>query len=308
MHPEKYSLTWHTYSDHLKSMMKELIMNEDFSDVTLVTEDKKQIKANINILSAFKDILKKEKVTSTVMYLRGIQYSIMQFIYLGEATFYEERMDEFISVAKLLEIKELCNAEAERNEEPEDEPLTTDSETFNENLKEQTIVSDHFTKKTKQERRREVVNLNGKYECKPCQKTFANKHNLTVHIQSKHEGIKYACDKCDNQFTQKSHLTTHIQSKHEGIKNVCDQCDYRATQKSHLITHIQSKHEGIRYACDQCNFQAKHQSHLTTHIQSKHEGIKYVCDQCDYQATLKCNLTTHIQSKHEGPSPFDLDF
>ena len=40
------------------------------------------------------------------MYLRGIKYSeldsIMQFIYLGEATFYEERMDEFISVAKLL--------------------------------------------------------------------------------------------------------------------------------------------------------------------------------------------------------------
>ena len=30
-------------------MMKELMMNEDFSDVTLVTEDKKQIKANINI-------------------------------------------------------------------------------------------------------------------------------------------------------------------------------------------------------------------------------------------------------------------
>ena len=29
--------------------MKELMMNEDFSDVTLVTEDKKQIKANINI-------------------------------------------------------------------------------------------------------------------------------------------------------------------------------------------------------------------------------------------------------------------
>ena len=28
-----------------------------------------------------------------------------------------------LSVAKLLEIKELCNAEAERNEEPEDEPL-----------------------------------------------------------------------------------------------------------------------------------------------------------------------------------------
>ena len=62
MHKENYSLKWHAYSDHLKSMMKELMTDENFSDVTLVTEDKKQIKANINILSAcspiFKDILK----------------------------------------------------------------------------------------------------------------------------------------------------------------------------------------------------------------------------------------------------------
>ena len=99
MHPENYSLTWQGYSDHLKTMMKELMMNEDFSDVTLVTEDKKRIKANMNILSAcspvFKDIFKKEKNSSSIMYLRGIQFSemesIMQFLYLGEATFFEER-------------------------------------------------------------------------------------------------------------------------------------------------------------------------------------------------------------------------
>ena len=52
MHQEKYSVAWNTYSVHLKSMMKELMMNEDFSDVTLVTEDKKYIKAHMNILGA----------------------------------------------------------------------------------------------------------------------------------------------------------------------------------------------------------------------------------------------------------------
>ena len=56
--------------------MKEFMMNEDFSDVTLVTEDKTEIKANTNILSAcspiFKDILKKEKNSNQIMYLRGI--------------------------------------------------------------------------------------------------------------------------------------------------------------------------------------------------------------------------------------------
>ena len=90
MHQDKYSLKWHTYSDHLKTMMKELMMNEDFSDVTLISEDKKHIKANISILSAcspvFRDILKKEKNYHQIMYLRGIQFSemesIIQFIYL----------------------------------------------------------------------------------------------------------------------------------------------------------------------------------------------------------------------------------
>ena len=87
--------------------MKELMSNEDFSDVTLVTEVKKHIKANINILSTcspvFKDILSKEKHSNQIIYLRGVQYSemesIMQFIYLGEATFYEKTMHEFLSVA-----------------------------------------------------------------------------------------------------------------------------------------------------------------------------------------------------------------
>ena len=84
MHQEKYNLIWHTYSDHLKSMMKELMMNEEFSDVTLVTEDKKHIMANINILGAcspvFKEILKKQKNSSQIMYLRGIQFSEMESI------------------------------------------------------------------------------------------------------------------------------------------------------------------------------------------------------------------------------------
>ena len=108
MHQEKYSLKWNAYSDHLRDMMKELMMNDDFAEVTLVSEDRKHIKAHKNILSAcspvFKDIVKLEKNTKSVIYLRGIHFSelesIMQFIYLGEATFFEERINEFLAVAK----------------------------------------------------------------------------------------------------------------------------------------------------------------------------------------------------------------
>ena len=335
MHPEKYSLTWHTYSDHLKSMMRELMMNEDFSDITLVTEDKKHIKANINILSAcspvFKDILRKEKNSNQIMYLRGVQFSemesIMQFIYLGEATFYEERMDEFLSVSKSLEIRELCNAETKSNDEPDDETSQNEHEIPTELVEEHTVISDQMNIHAPKERQKSVVNDNGRHECDQCHKTYSgpgglynhkqsahqgvkyacyhcnyqatSQGSLTIHIQSRHEGIKYACDQCDYQATSRGNLTIHIQSRHEGIKYACDQCDYQATTQSHLTRHIQSKHEGIKYACDQCDHQATTQSHLTRHIQSKHEGIKYVCDQCDHQATRQEYLTKHIRSKHE---------
>ena len=225
MQQEKYSLTWHTYSDHLRSMMKELMVNEDVSDVTLVTEDKKQIKANINILSAcspvFKDILKKEKNSNAIMYLRGVQYSeiesILQFIYLGEATFYKERMDEFIAVAKSLEIKELCNAETETNNEPDDEPSTTEQEILDQSLGEQTNAPDRFTKQPLQERRRQIVSVNGKHECEHCQRIFSRRDGLKLHIQSKHEGVKYACNQCDYQATTQGYIKRHIQSKHKGV-------------------------------------------------------------------------------------------
>ena len=251
MHQEKYSLTWQTYSDHLRSMMKELMMNEDFADVTLVTEDKKQIKANINILSAcspvFKDTLKKEKNSNQIMYLRGIQFpemeSIMQFIYLGEATFYEERMDEFLSVAKLLEIKELCNAGREMNDEPDNEPEPSVPVTPTERVEEKTVSSDQIIEHAPKERTSEVLGTANTNECEQCHKSFYDGRTLRKHQRSVHEGVKYACDQCDHQATQQGGLKRHIQNKHEGVRYACDQCDQQFTLQNNLRQHIKNKHE-----------------------------------------------------------------
>ena len=285
-------------------MMKELMMNEDFSDITLVTEDKEQIKANINILSAcspvFKDILKKDNNSSPIMYLRGIQYSemesIMQFIYLGEATFCEERTDEFLAVAKSLEIKMLCNAEAETNNDPEEEPLPSHPDPSTN--KETEHIFDDIIEQSPQNKG-DVVSENRMFECDLCLKTYPSRSGLNHHRHLVHEGVKYDCDQCDHQFNYNGDLTRHIQSKHEiGIKYACDQCDYQATTQRNFTAHIKSKHKGVKYACDQCDYQATQRPHLTRHIQSIHKGVKYVCDQCDYQAMRKDCLASHIQSKH----------
>ena len=102
----KYNLNWPKFTDHLQEMMYEMMKSEDFTDVTLVCDDMKQIKTHINILSAcspiFRNLLKINIPHGhPVIYLRGIPYedmeAILHFVYLGEAKVAPERMNQFIS-------------------------------------------------------------------------------------------------------------------------------------------------------------------------------------------------------------------
>ena len=305
MHLEKYALTWNAYSDHLRDMMKELMMNDEFTDVTLVSEDKKHIRAHKNILSAcspvFRDIVKLEQNIKPIIYLRGINFfeleSIIQFIYLGEATFYEERMNELLAVARSLEIKEFCSAETKDDDDnvvsvkqtikgecyeevrkeskrkvDADEPLISNPETFTDYSGEQTIRSSKLMNQEPRNNRdrSEEIRVNGKYECDQCYKTYTGQGPLKRHIQSKHEGVKHDCHLCDFQASWPKDLKRHIESKHEGVKYACDKCEYQATRQDHLKKHIESMHEGVKYCCDQCGFQSSWKSNLRLHIESAH--------------------------------------
>ena len=115
MNQEKYNLNWHTYTDHLREMLHEMMKSNELTDVTLVCDDKRKFKAHKIVLSAcssvFKSIVNDLPQNSSVIYLKGIKHqemeSILEFMYLGVATFYQERMNEFLNVAKNLEIKEI---------------------------------------------------------------------------------------------------------------------------------------------------------------------------------------------------------
>ena len=112
---EKYTLNWHTFSEHLQVMFKDLYQEGKHTDVTLVSDDQTQFKAHKIVLRAcspvFKKIIDNNPSQHPLIYLRGIQSyemeSILQFMYLGEGKFYYERMGEFIKVARDLEVKEI---------------------------------------------------------------------------------------------------------------------------------------------------------------------------------------------------------
>ena len=100
---EVYSLTLDSYPQHLGDIMSQLLFSEQFSDVTLVCDDGKQIKAHRNILSIcspfFKYILQIGETNDPTIYLQGINHSemeaIMKFIYLGQASVLKQKQIPF---------------------------------------------------------------------------------------------------------------------------------------------------------------------------------------------------------------------
>ena len=286
-HQEKYTLHWQSYSDHLREALNEMMLSSEFADVTLVTDDKQQIRAHRNILSAcspvFKSILQIDsKNANPVIYLKGIQHpemeSIMQFIYLGEARFYEERMSEFLTVSKNLEIKELSTG-IELNDQ-----ITSDHVESNENI----VVDEDM----------DIAGVpphalhehGGNIETQAQNEPITSNNAANARVQSTKvvsEEAKFQCKDCKRMFNSYQALWHHTKSKHKGVKYACNQCDFQAAQQSNLTRHIQSKHEGVKYVCNQCGLQFTFQSGLTTHIQSKHEGVKYACNQCSQQKRKK---------------------
>ena len=223
MYQEKFDIRWHTYSDHLKDMLHNMMSSNELTDVTLVSEDKKHFKAHRVVLSAsssvFKSIISDNILSSPIIYLRGIQSfeidSILQFIYLGEATIYQERMNEFLSTAKSLEIKEI-------GKDFEIHGNVADSEV---DIKQEFSQTNNLPAPRLSS---EEAKVNVLYKQQPF---IANGDR------------KYPCNQCNYKASKVSHIQEHIKSIHEGARYPCNHCTYKATTQSNLIRHIRSYHQ-----------------------------------------------------------------
>ena len=334
MQREKLNLTCHTYPDHLREVMQEMMTSDDFTDVTLVSDDKQSLRAHRNVLSAcsqvFKSIFQIEaKNNHPVLYLRGIKYeemeSIIQFIYLGEAHFHEERINEFLLVAKNLEIKELYKEDGEVSSVDISADLSKEKRNFeiknlnDEDGEKSVNLSADLTKENKildniKEESTETfdkldssliksVNIDdssgSKFQCPQCAKLFTWKASVIVHMKSDHDGVRYSCNQCSYQAKTQSALTRHVKFVHEGAKFNCNQCDQQFSIHKSLTNHIQIVHEGIKlYVCNLCDKEFTEKCSLTKHNESKHEGITYACDHCDKTFSGQGNLSRHKQTQH----------
>ena len=310
---EKFNLAWQSFMSHGRDLFKELRETQKYSDVTLVTEDLHQFNTHKFILSGcskvFKEILDKNPLNSTI-FLRGVKQkeleSILEFVYLGKATIYQDRLKHFLNVAKDLNITELGDVASDDDDVKEDtnEKIVEDiyqdvsneiqEDTVNEykdNELEETEENDHGINKDKldpkQNKEKEVIpfdskpisgkSSDGRYHCDICDKNYSNKYKLKEHNEYHHLKVlgdaPFLCDICNLKFSRKGNLNKHNKQIHLKVLYPCTQCDYKAPQGYNLQQHIQTKHEDIKYPCQECSYEGTCTSNLKEHLKSRHSTI-----------------------------------
>ena len=126
---EKFCLKWNDFQSTVSTSFKSLRQEEDFFDVTLVSDDEVQMSAHKIILSAcssfFKSILRKNPHQHPLIYLSGVNSAnlayILDYIYQGEVMLYQNNLDQFLDMAQKLKISGL-------NQELSDEKTGKDFE------------------------------------------------------------------------------------------------------------------------------------------------------------------------------------
>ena len=316
MDQETVHFKFKTFPDHLASTFQDLVEKEHFADVTLVSDDQIQTPAHKIVLSACSPVLKNLLINNPhshpLFYLRGVKqqelHSILQFMYLGEATIYQNRLNEFMDITRDLELKEFIEDEVP-SEDVKQEPFIKGHYIDDKNT---TSASNSIEDILNYDTPEQIYNFSdgevkdtGSFRCQECESSFKYKRGLQSHFKA-HQGVKYACKECNYKATRSDSLKAHTESQHCVITHSCNLCDYKATGKPNLIRHQQSIHKGILYDCNQCEYRAGRLDNLKKHKQSKHDGVRYYCDKCDKNFTEKVNLSKHEQTKHEDNTNLHL--
>lgn len=147
------------------------------------------------------------------------------------------------------------------------------------------------------------------FDCRFCEKKFAQKATLQVHERT-HTGERpYKCKYCDKTFAQYGTKTVHEKSAHLGIRNYkCPKCNKCLSSPSALYTHKKT-HGEKTLQCDYCPKTFALKNYLKLHVKQVHEQSdrKHICHYCDKSFAYAGSLQVHVRT-HTGERPYVCRF
>ena len=319
-------MNWDSFADYLKDMMKDMLIYDDFSDVTIITEDQKRFKAHKNILAAsspvLKELLKVQHEANQILFMRGTFSaeikSILDFIYLGSVTVDYEKVHELVDLAKDLRIKQLENIHSvEKVEEIDVTPfLETDFEEGKLIIEEADVDQNKCVEDKNIENYQETfIDVDTKESLisnddesdisiiNEAEKNNGSRQHTDIDassIISPDGEIKLSIENVEETDKRPVTLALNEIPKQQQKGYFCKECQKNFKSPEGLKIHEKSKHQGIRHPCNLCKFSGITGSALRYHVQVEHEGLKFDCEECSMQFNSKQRLKRHKDITHNG--------
>ena len=239
---EKFSLKWKDFHTHVSQSFEQFRSESYLHDVTLMSEDYYEVSAHKLVLSAssehFRNIFKKSKGSNTLICLnvgnRKELQNVIDYIYYGEVKIEQEKLDDFLQVAKKLKLDGVTNykhAKEDAASSNHQEEKSPQSKSESEKPKDQRKVAlnpDNTNIAAAEKEKDDVVNLNlscpnpeiamyvkkakdGQFKCKICGKAVKVRGDLMKrHVDAcLSDKPFYNCPICDETFRSKSGLCRH---------------------------------------------------------------------------------------------------
>uniref|UniRef100_A0A3B4XV52 Zinc finger protein 568-like n=1 Tax=Seriola lalandi dorsalis TaxID=1841481 RepID=A0A3B4XV52_SERLL len=137
---------------------------------------------------------------------------------------------------------------------------------------------------------------NDKRACRFCGKQFKKDSALIRHMDEIHMGERaFKCSECDKKFARRDHLAVHLRI-HTGEKpHTCSFCGKSFAQSSNLNVHLRM-HTGEKpYFCKSCGKMVAHTYHLKTCGITDTTGVKsFRCSVCGKKFHTALKLKGHM--------------
>jgi len=262
---EKFCLKWNDFNCNASKSFG-LLRNEEYlHDVTLVSDDQKQVSAHKLVLSAcsefFKNIFKHNNKPNAhpLLCLDGVSSedlkNIMDYIYNGEVNIFQESLDRFLSVAQRLKLEGLMgNDDTEHNQEQEVSAEAFEEEGY---AKKEHIDTDNVG----------VVSASS-FISTPRNnhksKEVASVNKIVVPVSSE--------DSSEIRKTLQQYMETDA-----GGNFRCTICgkesvgSHRGSAKRNLENHIETHLEGLSYPCQLCGKTFRNRESRRIHLHRSHK-------------------------------------
>lgn len=275
------------FSSSISKSVRNLVKDQNFTDVTLVSEHNEQIKAHKVILSSsskfFEKILTMNPHQHPLIYLKGVKqellHQIIEFIYIGEVKLCESEVDSFVKLGKELEVEGLADDQLEevQGDIATEEPIVPKLEVeVNSSLEER--LDEVEVGSFLEERLEEDMDSEFSFEELATAETAIETEIIAAPPkkrikQERGADNRYSCPQCDYSSEHHVSVKKHRLSKHEAVRFQCERCERSYTDSSALLRHKKSFHDGVVHKCETCDKCFSEGGALTRHKKNIHSSI-----------------------------------